>query len=199
MKFIKQVKTVSLLNAVMLLLAGVLCCFWPKEANSVIVVAVCVLVILSGIINMTEFVIEEKYHVQNASNLILSILKILLGIYLFSNKAIVSTFLGIIFGIYIIVEGCNSLEEGIRLFRFKASGSILCIILSIFITVFGIMLLFDPIEASSTMSFYIGISLIADSINRFITLYTIGKAGKEIKSAFYGIDKDIIDVEYKEL
>ena len=199
MKFIKQVKTVSLLNAILLLIAGILCCFWPKEANSVIVVVVCVLVILSGIVNMIEFVIEEKYLIQNKGNLILAILKILLGIYLFSNKAIVSTFLGIIFGIYIIAEGCNSFEEGVRLCRFKASGSILCIILSIFITIFGIMLLFDPIEASSTMTLYIGISLIADSINRFITLYTINKAGKEIKSAFYGIDKDVIDVDYKEL
>lgn len=199
MKFIKQVKTASLINAILLLLAGILCCFWPKEANSIIVVAVCILVILSGVINLAEFIFEIKYHIQDKGNLILAILKILLGIFLFSNKAIVSTFLGIIFGIYIIVEGCNSFEEGMRLYRFRVSGSLLCIILSAFIVTFGILLLFDPIDASSTMTLYIGISLIADSINRFITLYTIQKAGKEIKSAFYGIDKDIIDVDFKEL
>lgn len=199
MKFIKQLKTVSLLNAILLLIAGILCCFWPNEANSIIVTVVCILVILSGVVNMVEFVIEEKYYIFNKGSLILSILKILLGVYLFSNKAIVSTFLGIIFGIYIIVEGCNSFEEGTRLCRYKASGSILCIIMSIFITIFGVMLLFDPIEASSTMTLYIGVSLIADSINRFITLYTIQRASKEIKSAFYGIDQDVIDVDYKKL
>ncbi len=199
MNFIKKVKTVSLLNATLLLLAGILCCFWPRETNSVIVVIICILVILSGIVNMVEFIEEERYFIHNKGNLILAILKILLGVYLFSNKAIVSTFLGIIFGIYIIVEGCNGIEEGVRLFRFKASGSILCIVLSAFITVFGVMLLFDPIDASSTMSLYIGMSLIADSINRFVTIYTIHRASKEVKNAFYGIEEDVIDVDYKKL
>lgn len=199
MRFVKHIRNATLVNAILLLMAGILFCLWPKSANDFIVIMICILIILNGIINLIEFLIGNAYQIQNKGNLILAILKVCLGIYLLYHQNVLSTFLGIIFGIYIIAEGCSAIEQALILLRLKVPGYIFSLILSFIIVIFGILLLFNPNDAIETMMFYIGISLIIDSMNCLISLYTIKKAGKEIWNEIYGNDKDVIDVDYRKL
>lgn len=199
MRFVKHIRNATLVNAILLLMAGILFCLWPKSANDFIVIMICILIILNGIINLIEFLIGNAYQIQNKGNLILAILKVCLGIYLLYHQNVLSTFLGIIFGIYIIAEGCSAIEQALILLRLKVPGYIFSLILSFIIVIFGILLLFNPNDAIETMMFYIGISLIIDSMNCLISLYTIKKAGKEIWNELYGNDKDVIDVDYRKL
>ena len=137
MELFKQLRTISIANAVITLLSGLLLCLWPENANSLIVTLICIFIIFNGIINLLEFFLELRYHSLNKGGLLIAVLKILFGIYLFTHKNILSAFLGIFFSVYIVMEGCNGIEEAYRLFRYKVRGSLISLILSSFCIIFN--------------------------------------------------------------
>lgn len=199
MELFKQLRTISIANAVITLLSGLLLCLWPENANSLIVTLICIFIIFNGIINLLEFFLELRYHSLNKGGLLIAVLKILFGIYLFTHKNILSAFLGIFFSVYIVMEGCNGIEEAYRLFRYKVRGSLISLILSIIIMVSGIVFLFNPLSAAETMMVYIGITLIIDGISRIISIFAVQKAGKEVWDILYNPEHDAIDEDYREL
>ncbi|MDD6325193.1 MAG: DUF308 domain-containing protein [Lachnospiraceae bacterium] len=201
MKYVKQIKTCSIIHALLAILAGLLFCMRPESANDILITVVCILLIIGGVISLAEFFLGERYLMETKGSMFSGILKLLIGIFLLSHKVTATVFLGFLFSIYILTEGITGIEKSVHLLHAGISGSVLSLILNILVTAAGVVLVFCPWEAVATMSLYIGITLILDGITRLLTVHALKKAGQRFWNSLHrNFDDDsVIDTDYTEL
>ena len=109
------------------------------------------------------------------SSIILNVLFLLFGIFIYLNAGITIRLTGIILGVYLLIFGLFAIYEFLMravspLFSLNILWGILAIIVGLFIMI-------DPLQFTKVLTFALGIYLIIISINRIIDSIKLKKYG----------------------
>ena len=157
-----------------------------------------IILLCSGLSDIVRYFTDYRVMSLLArSSLALGILKCVLGIFTFSHTEAVMTLFSYIFSLFIIVNGVSKIENAMMLSRAKVSGWAVNLILAILMVMAGFYMLFAPDVAVATVSFWVGIILIADGIMTIATMHRIKSVGsgiyRSVKDAIDEIEGNIID------
>ena len=163
------------------IIVGILFCFNPYGTTGAVTVIAGIILLCSGLSDIVRYFTDYRVMSLLArSSLALGILKCVLGIFTFSHTEAVMTLFSYIFSLFIIVNGVSKIENAMMLSRAKVSGWAVNLILAILMVMAGFYMLFAPDVAVATVSFWVGIILIADGIMTIATMHRIKSVGSGI-------------------
>lgn len=124
------------------------------------------------------------------SDLTFGCCSILLGMLLLLHPYGSVTFLPIAAGFFMIIGSVVDIQVSVEMRRFQFRKWGLMMALGIINIIFAFLLLINPFQGAEILMIFVGISLIADSVQNFYSVFCISKAIKASK------DDRIIDVEW---
>lgn len=164
--------TFSLLS----LIAGVLLVWFPSVSLKVISYVIAAVMLLFGIILVTDY----KARIFYTEFITLGVLFIILGSVLLLHNNIVQLIIPIIIGTYIIVNEIVNMRIALKLMKYSNS-MIFAFILSLLATICGVLMIVYPSNSAIALTLYMGIVLIVYSISVLTNMIIFKKHVSDIK------------------
>jgi len=169
-------RTPLLINGILAVLFGLFAIFVPTETSLIIVKYFGAVLIIGGVFALVQAIQLIKNKKDYLSQLVSSIVSILVGLFivLYTHRSM--EIFAIIMGIWAIVLGFVQLFIALRLFE-SGGNKNLIIVNSIITLIFGLILLFNPFNSVIALVIFVGImALIAGSILIYFSII-IGNIG----------------------
>lgn len=174
--FIRKYSANTLIVSFLLLVLSLFLFLQPAASLNFIINLLGCIAILDGIIHIVSYILTPSETKSYSFELIQGILVALIGFVFVYNPQIVASFLPIIVGAWIIMEGMVKFQFS---FNLKATGSnnwLMILLLSILSMIFGLIVIFNPFGTAITITALIGIFLfISQVLNIIESIYVIRK------------------------
>lgn len=152
---------------------GVVLLLWPETVLNVICYVVGGLVILSGVVQIVRFLTAKDFLFFAPLTLTFGLLCLALGLFLIVRSDVVQTVLPIVFGIFVIFDSVLRVQNALELRRCEYGSWWAFLLLALLSVALGLVMIFNPFGALSTLIMAVGIILIIEgALNLFSTLYT---------------------------
>ena len=165
-------------SSVIALIVGLIMIFFPAITIETIGIIAACYIILHGIMLIYLDIKAYKYNLP-FEGLLIGIVSVLLGIFLICKPNILPLVFTIVIGIWMILSSINYIKIAI-----KISGTSLpwiwILLLGILDLIAGIVVIFNPFEASISITLFAGIMLIVHSIINIVDMLVIKKDVKDI-------------------
>lgn len=149
------------------------------------------LALIAGIFNLIFTMRTQHFLPNSASRMLSALLEIFVGIIVLTHKAAMTAFLPMIVAVWVMVE---SLSLAIDSFDFKKARFRYWwafLLLGIAGTVLGILGVFNPFVAGTTLSTLVGIGIIAIGVCYLLALFGIRKLENFFRTATLSGHNDI--------
>ena len=187
-KYIRKLGRNSIILSIVLLVFGLFMFTRPISTINVLMIVFGVILVLDGLVHLVSYFSIKNDYRFFSSELVQAIIYIILGFVLMINYYNVSYLLPIILGIWIIVDSILSMN--IRDIYDSHWGILLA--MSILTGLFGMVVLFNPVESLELLTRISGaILMIVELISIFEDISIISRVGK-----FEKLEKEI-KKEYK--
>jgi uncharacterized membrane protein HdeD (DUF308 family) len=163
-EMLSELKKNSMLSGVVSLIIGAVLAFWPGMAMTAVCRVIGAALLIIGIIYIVMHFTNKEHKMAGSAFLILGILLAALGIWIWSKPAWLITLIPLIVGLILIVDGAMNIMESVVTSRQGYGGWWFSLILAILTIVLGILLVYNPFEAASTVTRIIGIAMIYSGI-----------------------------------
>ncbi|WP_035767471.1 HdeD family acid-resistance protein [Butyrivibrio sp. NC2002] len=193
MNFFFRLKTNFFIDAIILVVVGLILVFLPGTTLTILTKAIGVLILVAGIASVASGIIKKEQNMLTRnSSLGMGLIVSVVGLWILINPHFFESIIPIIAGVIILFSGLMNLGEAISLSRSKYSNWWVALILAVLTILVGAFLLFRPVIALSYVVQLIGGALIYNGISNLWIVSRIHKVDKEN-------GKEVIDVESKEL
>ena len=185
MKALKRAKWGYLLYSLLLSLLGLALIIWPETSAETFCIIIGAISLIYGIVKIVEYftrgaVTYSFFQFDLAGGVFLAIV----GAVLLLHPRYILTFLPVVIGFYMIIDGVMKIQTSIDAKRFGLRAWWLILIGALLCEALGVYLLFNPLEGGAVLMIVIGISMLFDGIqNIFSALYT-AKMVKNVQDAF---------------
>lgn len=179
MKFLVQVKKLSLASIVIAAVLGILFIAFPDKCITYLSLAVGIALVLMGIVGIIGYFVEKASGFTLAMGIIITIAGI---IFCAKYQAIISLIV-VIFGIFILASGLFNLATSIKVIVSSLILGWLTLALSIVTIVFGIIAITKSSELTITIVQFIGFSLLVYAVLDIISFFQVRKLVKNVKTA----------------
>lgn len=175
----KDIKITSILyvifGLIMLLLPGVII-----DSFGLVIGAFCLFI---GVSQIYAYNISN-YNVSKNVNLVLGIVLILFGIYIFINPKFVTSIIPIIVGVLIIVNAFGKLSQLVLIKKSGFDINNINLIINIVFLILGCILIFNPLKSIELLLRIVGIILLIDGLYDYFlgNSQTIKRYKKVIKT-----------------
>lgn len=186
-KFFKKLKWENVLTAVCSIVLGIIFLVAPNGAADFICTLIGVLLLVVGIAFVIKYVTEPLF----VKSLIVSIVTILLGMFFILKPGVVQTLYGLIFGLFLVLDGLSKIGEGIDGVKYKVSASWLLFVIAALSIGLGIVIMFGEFSAMILL----GVSLIADGVFDIFTTSYFSYRIKKVKKELENDDKNLGEIE----
>jgi uncharacterized membrane protein HdeD (DUF308 family) len=161
---VKKFRRGAWIAAILMILCGILCLFFPVESMLVMEVIASILLIVMGVAEIYEYSRVPVY-LRTAGPVVSGVLNILLGILLLTSTSenLIIAY-GFIFGIGLITFGIEKIGSYNRLRFFSVDGLGWLMASGILSILCGVVLVFVP-QASVALSVIVAIYLLAGGIS----------------------------------
>ena len=174
MKTIKQAKWCYIICSLLLIAAGVYITARPYASAVIFCRVIGAVSLVYGISKILGYFSHDLYNLAFQFDLARGVFTLIFGLILLLRSARVVTFMPVIIGVFVLVDGVFKLQTAVDANRFGLSnwwlillGSLLCIAL-------GLLLMVDPFSGSGALMTFVGISLAIDGLqNLFNAFYTV--------------------------
>ena len=165
------------------IIVGLLLFLGASFVNKVNAVLLGCLLLVHGLFQLIRYFYEglEKFFF---TDLILSIVGIVAGLFSIFNPTETITIVGILFGIWMIIYGLERLYYALRLMKNKVEIFPLLLFISVLLVVMGILILFHPFRAFMLLTKLIGLFILVMSILDVMTYSLYKKRNKELLKLF---------------
>ncbi len=153
----------------------------PSMSVKTIGVIASIYIILQGIVLVIIDLKANKYYIP-FDGMLPGILSILIGIILVSKPNIISTIFTIAIGVWIALSSINSIRMAVALKNDDAPWFLL-LLLGILDLIVGVIVVFNPFEASISMTVFAGIMIMIHSIINIIDMAVLKHDVKRISNA----------------
>lgn len=191
METAKKLKWTFIGISLAMMILGLCLVIWPYISATVLCYLFGALILLTGIVRIVCYTRRGVSAFFHYYELPLGLLDILLAVFFFSRSHNVILILPIVIGIMIMIDSMFKLQMSIDLKQMGLRRWWSMLLLSIISVLFSFLLILNPFEGSMTLTIFIGLSLIMDSIQSFCSIFYASKYVEKKKP----IDVDYIEVE----
>ena len=179
-KIFNRITNTALLTSILAIIIGLVFIVYPDMTLETLGIVGAIYLIVNGIAMIVLELKLSKVYVPFES-MINGVLSIILGIVLFAYPNSASILLTIAFGIWIIVSSINNIKIALFLRKIESFPTALMILFSILEIILGVLVIVNPFEASITLTLYLGIVLIVNSVFNIVDVLILKKniKGKE--------------------
>ena len=203
----KSMYRTSILFSVVLILIGLFLLINPETTLHAISYVIGIALIVWGLIPTLQ-ALSNKTESYVQTGLVLGIFAILVGLFVVFNPNFIGSIIPFVIGIWMILNGIIKLSYGLTLN--KEGNASKAIIISLIITVCGLLLVLNPFGGAIAMTQLIGVSVIIYSIFDLIECFTLKQTMNEVGKVFEDPqieekkskkkrkDKKLIEAKYEE-
>ena len=152
----------GVLPSLAFLVLGVLLLVMPQTSLLWICYAFGAVVLVTGIVCLIQYARVRGSGFAAPFLLVGGVITAALGRLTLAQPPTVASFLPVVFGLFILVEGCSRIGAALDLARRKADKWWVLLLLSLLSIALGLLLLFDPFEAAVSAVMLCGVLLIVE-------------------------------------
>lgn len=178
-KYVRKLGRNSIVLSIVLLVFGLFMFTKPVSTVNVLMIVFGVILVIDGLVHLVSyFAIKDEYRFFS-SELVQAIIYIILGFVLMINYYNISFLLPIILGIWIIVDSIFKLQISLNIRDIYDSHWGILLSMSILTGLFGMVILFNPVESLAMLTRICGaILMIVELISIFEDFSIISRVGK---------------------
>ena len=186
-KYIRKLGRNSIILSIVLLVFGLFMFTRPISTINVLMIVFGVILVLDGLVHLVSYFSIKNDYRFFSGELVHAIIYIILGFVLMINYYNVSYLLPIILGIWIIVDSIFKLQISMNIRDIYDSHWGVLLAMSILTGLFGMIVLFNPVESLELLTRVCGaILMIVELISIFEDISIISRVGK-----FEKLEKEI--------
>lgn len=169
---LRHMKTGTFLLSIAYLLLGLLLLIMPETSLLWICYAFGAVVLLTGVVCLLQYARLHGRGFAAPFLLVGGVITGALGIFTLLRPQAVASILPIVFGIFILVDGCNRIASGVELARQKGHKWWVLVLLGILSLVLGVVLIWRPFDIAVSMVMLCGVLLVVEgALNLGCVLY----------------------------
>lgn len=193
MEILKEMKRNAVITSVMYIIVGLILTFFPASTARTIGYAFATVILIVGLSFLYRFIIKEAAYTFVGNELVIGTVLVLASIFVYARVDSVVSFIPVLLGIVVLVSGITKLQNAIGLQKMRYQGSTAVLAFAVLNIFFGIVLVFNPFSAVTTLIMLIGLGLVFSGVTDLITTFWIAKN-------LYKVNKDEeIIVEAREI
>lgn len=160
MKILERIRRMELLMAVISLLLGIVMVIYPEKTISVICYIIAGAILIYGIIDIVSYFTAKSYEGAFSLSLIKGIIASVIGIVIFIKPQYLITFIPIVMGILLIIDGITSIQKSVFLKNNNIYFWHVSMIESIITFALGVFVLVKPFDVERAIIICLGIAFI---------------------------------------
>lgn len=190
MNYFRRLGWITVISAILMMLAGILFCVRPFMATETLTKVIGIMLIGNGVLTILHYFSSRALSgFFLKGSMARGVLLIIIGIFVLTHVDFTLNVFSYIFSFYIIVDGISGMENAFLLNTLGARNWFVNLILSGLLIVAGVYMLFNPSSAVATASMWIGLILIVDGFESIVLVTRIRSMGDR----FYRSMRDMID------
>lgn len=187
-KSIKKAKENLIISSVILCVTGIVFMVFPGTMVNLVGWILGIVFFVLGMVKLIGYIRSQLL----TSDLVFSIICIIIGGLLVAHPGWVMSFLSIIIGIYVLAEGALKIKVSIDAKKQQARGWWALLIFALVSVAIGVLLVFKPFGVGKVFMFMVGLALLLGGVQNIIHAVYTEKILNEM-------NRDIIDMdEYME-
>lgn len=188
MKMIKKIKMDMWINVFMLLLIGIVFVVRPQDSLEVAAMIAGAVILANGIFDLIYY-FRVWVDFYSRGSLFEGIMKCVLGIFIITHAGITTVLFSYVFSIYIIINGIICIETAIYMQRAFEVNCRKDVILSCFVVVGGIIMMFFSPNTVKLAAIMTGIIFIINAVIDGVILYRIHRISRKCAEKL----QDVVD------
>ncbi len=195
MEKIKQMKWNYIIEALIMVVVGIVLIVWPQGSLEVMAKALAIMLFLAGTVMIVSYFIHKERSIAISGGLAMGLIVAAIGVWIFIYPSPFIDFIPRLFGVFIIASGVNNLAQTLALIRHSYGLWWLSLVFALITIILGGILLLNPKFIENFLVALIGGFLVFDGLTN---LWTVSRVSKFAKAADQAIkDSRAIDVEAK--
>lgn len=178
MRMLKKIKTDMWINVFMMFLIGILFIVRPQDSLEVAAMIAGAVIVANGIFDLIYY-FRVWVDFYSRGSLFEGIMKCVLGIFIFTHAGITTVLFSYVFSIYIIINGIICIETAIYMQRAFEVDCRKDVILSCFVVLGGIIMMFFSPNTVKLAAIMTGIIFIINAVIDGVILYRIHKISRQ--------------------
>lgn len=176
---LRYIKNGMLFLSVLFIVLGVLLLVMPQTSLLWICYAFGAVVLITGIFCLIQYARVRGSGLAAPFLLVAGVITAGLGLFALAKPEVVASFLPVVFGLFILMDGCSRIGTAIDLARRRGEKWWLLLLLSLLSIALGILLLADPFGAAVSVVMLCGVLLIVEGV---INLSCVVYAAMELRA-----------------
>lgn len=176
---LRYIKNGMLFLSVLFIVLGVLLLVMPQTSLLWICYAFGAVVLITGIFCLIQYARLRGSGLAAPFLLVAGVITAGLGLFALAKPEVVASFLPVVFGLFILMDGCSRIGTAIDLARRRGEKWWLLLLLSLLSIALGILLLADPFGAAVSVVMLCGVLLIVEGV---INLSCVVYAAMELRA-----------------
>lgn len=193
---LKRIKANALLSALIYTALGVVLLVWPELSTNVLCTALGLVLLVSGIADVLEFVLQRDGSLYYNLQLGLGVILCAVGGWLLLRPTLIAVIIPRIIGVLVCFHGCKDFGDALTLRKNKSPRATAALLLGIITILLGAVLVVNPFSAFTTVVRIIGLVLIYDGVS---DLWITSQVSYAIKLAEKELQGEVIDVDYQDV
>ena len=183
MKFLQEVKKLSLATIIVSAVLGILFIAFPSQSIKYLSLIVGIGLIAIGIAAVVSYCIDKRAKFT----LVLGVIVLICGIIICAKYREIINLIVMIFGIFILASGIVNLVTGLKAAVISRAAGITTVVLSVISIIFGIFAITKSAALTDGIIQFIGVALIVYAVVDAVTYF-------EVKNLFGSVKKAVDDV-----
>lgn len=183
MKFLQEVKKLSLATIIVSAVLGILFIAFPSRSIKYLSLIVGIGLIAIGIVAVVSYCIDKRAKFT----LVLGVIVLICGIVICAKYREIINLIVMIFGIFILASGIVDLVTGLKAAVISRAAGITTVVLSVISIIFGIVAITKSAALTDGIIQFIGVALIVYAVVDAVTYF-------EVKNLFGSVKKAVDDV-----
>lgn len=183
MKFLQEVKKLSLATIIVSAVLGILFIAFPSRSIKYLSLIVGIGLIAIGIAAVASYCIDKRAKFT----LVLGVIVLICGIVICAKYREIINLIVMIFGIFILASGIVDLVTGLKAAVISRAAGITTVVLSVISIIFGIVAITKSAALTDGIIQFIGVALIVYAVVDAVTYF-------EVKNLFGSVKKAVDDV-----
>lgn len=193
---LKRIKANALLSALIYTVLGVVLLVWPELSTNVLCTALGLVLLVSGISDILEFVFQRDGSLYYNLQLGLGVILCAVGGWLLLRPTLIAVIIPRIIGVLVCFHGFKDFGDALTLRKNKSPRATAALLLGIITILLGVVLVVNPFSAFTTVVRIIGLILIYDGVS---DLWITSQVSYAIKLAEKELQGEVIDVDYQDI
>ena len=191
LEYARKCERNMLISTVVMLVLGMVLSFEPDNSIKVLTGLIAGLFIVIGIVQLIDYLRQGKMERMTSISLVLGVILIGVGIFLFVNINSLAKFITLLIGLSIMIKGLFKLQYALNI-KSVSDKWLYNLIVAFFNLVLGVVLLFNPWDSAVLFLRIVGIILAVASVLEFLETLMVMKTLDNAKELPF-VEKETVE------